>query len=93
MEMQKIRYNIKFTGYVQGVGFRYKTQRVAGGFAITGWVRNEPDGSVRCIVEGDSDDLEQFIEKVKSAMKGNIHETLIDISEATCEFEGFQISY
>lgn len=33
-------------GRVQGVGFRYYTLRKANEFGVSGWVRNEPDGSV-----------------------------------------------
>lgn len=91
--MAETRYDITFTGRVQGVGFRYTTQRVAGGFNVTGWVRNEPDGSVRCIVEGEADEIDRFVESVKSAMSGNIQEAKIDALETTGEFTGFQISY
>jgi acylphosphatase len=41
MSGQIIRKEIKFTGDVQGVGFRYRAKYAAGGCAVTGWVRNE----------------------------------------------------
>ena len=39
-------------GRVQGVGFRWHTMREANRLGLTGWVRNEPDGSVRVHLEG-----------------------------------------
>lgn len=45
-EMGKIREHITFAGRVQGVGFRYKATHLARHFGLTGWVRNEYDGTV-----------------------------------------------
>jgi acylphosphatase len=39
-------------GCVQGVGFRFHTASRAEQVGVHGWVRNEPDGSVRVHVEG-----------------------------------------
>lgn len=40
------------TGRVQGVSFRAWTQTEASVRGLTGWVRNEPDGSVTAIIAG-----------------------------------------
>ena len=39
-------------GRVQGVGFRYATERRARALELTGYVRNEADGSVLVVAEG-----------------------------------------
>ena len=44
--MHKIRVSICFYGRVQGVGFRYKLRYLAEKYSVTGWARNEYDGSV-----------------------------------------------
>ncbi|MHC4288506.1 MAG: acylphosphatase, partial [Planctomycetota bacterium] len=44
--MNKIAKQIIFKGRVQGVGFRYTTQRAASRYELTGYVRNLPDGTV-----------------------------------------------
>ena len=68
-----IARQVFFEGRVQGVGFRYATQRVACGFDVTGWVRNLPDGRVEVQVCGDSDEVASFITGVlESELKGNI---------------------
>lgn len=86
-------YTIRFSGRVQGVFFRATAQRVAQGFALTGWVRNEPDSSVCCVVEGEKGELDRFVAAVKQAKAENIDEVRIDESLATGEFRGFSIRY
>ena len=50
--MQKIREAISFYGRVQGVGFRYKLGYLAQMYSVTGWARNEWDGTVTMEVQG-----------------------------------------
>ncbi len=45
------------TGRVQGVGYRYFVIQAVRGLAISGWVRNMPQGSVEVCAEGSGDDL------------------------------------
>ena len=45
--------DVSVQGRVQGVAFRYHTQREAGRLGVHGWVRNEPDGSVAGHFEGE----------------------------------------
>ena len=54
-------YKIKVIGRVQGVFFRVSTQREASRLALTGFVRNEPDGSVYLEVEGRPTIVENLI--------------------------------
>ncbi|MBL8829940.1 MAG: acylphosphatase, partial [Planctomycetaceae bacterium] len=50
--LSAIRRRVLFHGRVQGVGFRVTTRSIAQRFAVTGWVRNLPDGSVELLAEG-----------------------------------------
>ena len=43
---------LRITGRVQGVGFRYALRDEAKRLAVTGWVRNCSDGSVQALVQG-----------------------------------------
>ena len=56
-----IRRNIRFTGAVQGVGFRYRAVHAARLFGVTGWIRNEWDGSVTAELQGSEAQLDQVI--------------------------------
>jgi acylphosphatase len=44
-------YGVRVTGRVQGVNFRHFVKSAADGLQIRGWVRNEPDGSVRAVLQ------------------------------------------
>ena len=59
--MNKRQVSILISGRVQGVYFRASSKEVALQLGITGWVRNEPDGSVFIKAEGDSKAIHQFI--------------------------------
>ncbi|WP_444685566.1 acylphosphatase [Alkalicoccus luteus] len=61
------RYDITVTGRVQGVGFRYFAQLEALQRELSGWVRNEPDGSVRMEAQGDEESLHAFIRALGQA--------------------------
>lgn len=53
-------------GLVQGVGFRYYTQRQAIRLDLTGWVRNCADGTVELVVAGgdaEHDELKRWLEE------------------------------
>ncbi len=51
-------------GRVQGVGFRYTTRQLAGKFALSGWVKNLPDGDVELVVEGELVEVDAFLRKL-----------------------------
>ena len=50
--MAEIRQRIVFHGRVQGVGFRYTAKYLARSMNLTGWVKNEYDGTVVMEVQG-----------------------------------------
>ncbi len=54
-------YSIRVMGRVQGVGFRYYTEKKAKEIGLTGYVQNQPDGSVLIEVEGHEHQLIEFI--------------------------------
>ena len=56
------RVGLKIYGRVQGVFFRDSSQRKAEELNLSGWVRNELDGTVQIVAEGEEKDLEELIE-------------------------------
>lgn len=54
------RLQLRFVGEVQGVGFRWTARKIATDLGLSGWVRNEPDGSVSMEIQGPSISLAQY---------------------------------
>lgn len=57
-----------FTGRVQGVGFRATTRDIAQGHDVTGWVRNQPDGSVKMAAQGTDTAIGGFLAEITERM-------------------------
>lgn len=62
MDKPMIREHMIFTGRVQGVGFRYKVGYVARHQGMTGFARNEYDGSVTVELQGTKEQIDHLIE-------------------------------
>ncbi len=60
-----VRYHIVIHGDVQGVGFRYYTQKNAFACGVKGWVRNKLDGSVEIDAEGSETNIAFFLGALK----------------------------
>lgn len=89
-----MRITVRYEGRVQGVGFRFTVVRLAQELNVTGWVKNEFDGSVSMVAEGAENDLMSLLQSVKNSHLGRyITNELIRRSTATKEFQSFGISY
>lgn len=78
--MSEIRRVVTVRGVVQGVSFRWYARQEADRLGLTGWVRNERDGSVRLEVQGPEADVEEFLTWVRL---GPVHARVssVDIEE------------
>ncbi|KAB2917807.1 MAG: acylphosphatase [Hyphomicrobiaceae bacterium] len=56
---------VRIEGRVQGVGFRYWTERVATELGLAGWVRNRRDGGVEAVFSGAADDVDEMLERCR----------------------------
>lgn len=70
--MGDIRKRYNFKGRVQGVGFRYTAKQLATSMGLTGWVRNEYDGTVTMEIQG----RETLINKVLVGLNNNMFITI-----------------
>jgi len=70
-----LRYHIIIHGDVQGVGFRYFTQKNASLYGINGWVRNKIDGTVEIDAEGSETNMTEFIKAVERGNRYSLVES------------------
>ena len=61
-----LRQRIVFYGWVQGVGFRYWARHAASLYGATGWVRNDPDGTVTMEIQGTQEQINQVIAAIQN---------------------------
>lgn len=86
-------YRIRAAGRVQGVFFRASTKEFADKLGISGWVKNEPDGSVLIEAEGSDESLDRFIDWCKSGPPMSVVEELKYEEIPTQSFKKFRITY
>jgi len=81
-------------GDVQGVGFRYFVQRKAQQLGLRGWVRNNDDGTVELVAEGERAVLEQLKHAVEEGPRmARVERVDTHWSEATGTLGGFELSW
>ena len=82
-------------GEVQGVGYRYFVTGCARAAGVTGYVKNQPDGSVLIVAEGERAALDAFVRMVKAEGDAVIHVDTLTVTtgEATGECAGFGMKW
>jgi acylphosphatase len=94
MQKEKARAHVTIAGRVQGVFFRMETQRAANRYCISGWVKNNANGKVEAVFEGDK---EKVLEMLKWCRQGSpmARVTGVDVTWETYEgaFGAFNITY
>ncbi|MFL5972928.1 MAG: acylphosphatase [Gaiellaceae bacterium] len=59
--MTDARARVVIRGRVQGVFFRAETRERARSLGLAGWVRNNPEGTVEAVFQGDRDRIESML--------------------------------
>ncbi|MBN1564826.1 MAG: acylphosphatase [Anaerolineae bacterium] len=93
-EPEIVRLHAVVYGVVQGVGFRANTQRAASQAGITGWVRNQWDGTVEVVAEGPRVILERFEQFLHQGPRAaHVERVELSYEAATGEFSRFSVRY
>jgi len=87
------RLHVFFSGYVQGVGFRFTARRIAQSLDLVGWVKNCYDGRVELVAEGEQEFLKQMLNQLNGAFERYVKNSEVTWSEATGEFTSFSIRF
>jgi len=91
---EQLELHAVFHGRVQGVAFRYSTERYALEIGVVGEVRNQPDGSVEVIAQGTVTQLEQLLRQLCGPSGPGHVETFDKIfCSPTRSFETFEIAF
>lgn len=67
-----MRIRVRYSGRVQGVGFRATAQSIAHRHGALGWVQNQPDGSVLMEIQGSEPVVRAALASLASVMDRNI---------------------
>jgi len=80
-------------GSVQGVGFRYFLMRKAQQLGLSGWVRNDDDGTVELVAEGGRRELEELKRAAEQGPRlARVDRVDADWSAPTGELEAFDLT-
>jgi acylphosphatase len=78
---------------VQRVGFRFFVENAAQREGIQGYVRNQHDGSVEVVAEGDADAMERFEMAVRRGPAGARVDDVETVAvEPSSRFAGFRVT-
>lgn len=89
---ERARVHVRIMGKVQGVFFRAFVEKAANDFRLVGYVKNQEDGSVEFVAEGEKAALEQLI---RACREGPAWASIEDVSVTwelyTGEFGNFEV--
>jgi acylphosphatase len=89
--MPEITEQILFSGRVQGVGFRWTTERIVSSLPVCGFVRNLPDRRVEVVVTGSAVSIQQLIDGLQKHFGSGITGLNRQIIDAPEDFQNFEI--
>jgi acylphosphatase len=87
-----LRRRVVVHGLVQGVFFRDTVRRRADAAGVAGWVRNNRDGTVEAVFEGEADAVERLIAFCRRGPRGALVERVEDFEEEPEGLSGFRVS-
>lgn len=89
----RVRKSCRFSGVVQGIGFRYEARMLAGQLSLTGWVRNNSDGSVSAEVEGETARVDEFLRAIQAVPRFRITQMQVEELPLSGAERDFKVRY
>ena len=85
---------IRVEGIVQGVGYRFFTQDKAREYGLTGYVKNQYDGSVEVYAEGEANIINKFTNELKKGPRmARVERVNVKWLDEEKQYESFTISF
>jgi acylphosphatase len=84
--------HVRYSGRVQGVGFRLTAQSIASGHPVVGYVRNLPQGDVEMVVQGELTEVDLVLEAIGRRMEHYIRQCVVR-DEPIGEYDEFGIRF
>lgn len=91
MDTERTTLVVNVTGRVQGVSFRAWTKSEADARGLSGWVRNEPDGSVSALIEGPVDAVATMLKALEQGPALARVDAVSTMPGAATETQGFLV--
>ena len=89
-----VRARLLIAGRVQGVAFRWETQRAAQRCQVGGWVRNLPDGRVEAVIEGPRPQVNDLVDWCRQGPAiARVDSLDIQWEDFSGDFTSFEITY
>ena len=85
------RRRVVARGHVQGVFFRDTARRLAEQHGAAGWVRNNRDGTVEAVFEGDEAAVERLVRFMREGPRGAVVERVEVFDEEPEGLSGFAV--
>jgi acylphosphatase len=76
-----VAQEVVVTGRVQGVFFRDSLRSVASTHGVGGWVRNEPNGTVRAYLEGEVDAVGRVVDWIRRGGPEGARVDAVDLAD------------
>jgi len=87
-----VRYHLRFFGQVQGVGFRIEAYQMAMKLGVTGWIRNNPDGTVEAAFQGEKNRVDFLLEHMMNLSRASVDKVDKKVIPLVLE-DGFKMDY
>ena len=71
-----MRYRVVVGGRVQGVWYRESCRREAAAAGVAGWVRNNDDGTVEAVLEGEAEGVQRVLDWMRQGPRGAVVESV-----------------
>ena len=92
--MENKRVHLFIHGSVQGVFFRASAQQKANELELSGWVRNNSDGSVEVLAEGVGDNVDTMVEWCRQGpSRAVVKHVTVNWEQPSGEYSDFRIEY